>query len=69
MTNLTDEERQQIAIEEFRKEPIETLCHVAILKLAEMAINTKAESTTQTTEATFNDKRYSVEMKITYKEI
>lgn len=69
MENLTDEQRQQIAIEEFNKEPIETLCHVAILKLGEFAIKTKAESATQTTEATFDNKRYAIEMVITYKEI
>jgi hypothetical protein len=69
MLNLTPEQRQQIAIEEFKKEPLENLCHVAILKLGEFAINTNAESATQSTEATINNKRYSIEMVITYKEI
>lgn len=69
MKNITDKERQSIAIEEFKKQPIETLCHVAILKLGEFAINTEAESATETIEATFNNKRYQIEMVITYKEI
>jgi len=69
MENLTQEQRTQIALEEYGKEPVELIAHLAILKLSEIGINTGAESVTQTTEATFNEKRYSIEMKITYKEI
>ena len=69
MKNLSQEQRTKIAIEEFKKQPVETVGHVAILKLAELGINTNAENVTQKTEATFNGKRYSINALITYKEI
>lgn len=67
--NLTQKDKEEIAIEMFREQPLETVCHVAILKLGELAVQTKSESLTQTTEATYSGKRYAVEMIITYKEI
>jgi len=51
MENLTQEQRTQIALEEYGKEPVELIAHLAILKLGELAINTNAESATQSTEA------------------
>lgn len=69
MKNLTPEQRRQIAIEEFQKEPLESLCHVAIIKLAEFAISTNAEEATQSIKATFNKKRYEIKTVTTYKEI
>ena len=68
MKNLTQEQRTQIALEEYSKEPTQIIAHLAILKLAELGINTNAENVTQTTEATFNNKRYDVKMVVSYKD-
>jgi hypothetical protein len=68
MKNLTQEQRTQIALEEYGKEPTQMIAHLAILKLAELGISTNAENVTQTTQATFNGKRYDVEMIVSYKE-
>jgi hypothetical protein len=68
MENLTQEQRTQIALEEYGKEPTQMIAHLAILKLAELGISTNAETVTQTTEAKFNGKRYDVEMIVSYKE-
>jgi len=68
MKNLTQEERTQIALEEYGKEPTQMIAHLAILKLAELGISTNAENVTQTTQATFNGKRYDIEMIVSYKE-
>ncbi len=69
MIELTEKQREQIAIEEFRKQPLQNICIVAIVKLAEVAISTDAESATFDTEATVNDKRYKINANITYTEI
>lgn len=68
MKNLTQEQRTQIALEEYSKEPTQMIAHLAILKLAELGINTNAEKVTQTTESTFNNKRYDLKMVVSYKE-
>jgi hypothetical protein len=68
MKNLTQEQRTQIALEEYGKEPTKIIAHLAILKLAELGISTNSEKVTQTTQATFNGKRYDVEMMVSYKE-
>lgn len=68
MKKLTQEERTQIALEEYGKEQTQMIAHLAILKLAELGISTKAENATQTTQAIFNGKRYDVEMIVSYKE-
>ena len=67
--NLTKEQREQIALEVYKEQPTELLAHTAILKLAELAISTNASSVTQTTQATFNGKRYELEMVVKYQEI
>ena len=69
MKNLTQKEREQIALEEFRKQPLENVGIVAIVKIAEIAISTGAESGTFSTEATLNGKRYEIKALVTYKEI
>jgi len=68
MEKVTQEQRAQIALEEYGKEPTQMIAHLAILKLAELGISTNAENVTQTTQATFNGKRYDVEMIVSYKE-
>lgn len=67
--NLTDEQREQIALEEFRKQPLQNICTVAVIKIAELAISTEAESGDLTTEATLNGKRYKITATVTYKEV
>lgn len=69
MENLTQDQRTQIAIEEFYKQPMETVAHVAIVKVAELAISTNAEDITQTTTATIEGKRYDIKMIVTYQEV
>jgi len=68
MENLTQEERTQIALEEYGKEPTQFIAHLAILKLADLGINANAENVTQTTEATFNGIRYNLKMVVSYEE-
>lgn len=68
MENLTQEQRKQIALEEYAKEPTQMIAHLAMLKLAELGISTNAENVTLTTEATFNGKRHNVQMIVSYKE-
>jgi hypothetical protein len=69
MTNLTEEQKVGIAMEMLRKEPFDVLGQIALLKLAELAINTNSAETTLSTEATFEGKRYKCKMLVTWKEI
>lgn len=69
MQNLTKEEREQIAVEEYHKQPTGSIAHVASLKLAELGINSGAKKVEQNTEATFEGKRYSIKTIVTYKEL
>jgi len=69
MKSLTQEERTQIALEEYGKEPIQTIAHLALLKLAELGISTNAENVTQSCQATFSNKRYELKMVVSYEEI
>lgn len=69
MTPLTQEEKSKIAVEMLNKEPMQTVGHVALLKLGEMAISTNAEKATMSTEATINNERYLLEMTVTYKKV
>jgi len=69
MKNLTQEQRTEIALEEYGKEPTEMIAHLAILKLAELGINTGAENVTQSCKATFSGKRYELKMVVSYEEI
>jgi hypothetical protein len=69
MIEITQEQREQIAIEEYKKHPTETIAHVAVLKLAELGINTNAENVTQSCNATFNGKRYHIKMIVSYEEL
>lgn len=69
ISNLTEEQRGQIALEEFRKQPIQNICTVAVIKIAEVAISTNAETGSVETEATLNGKRYKIKAVVTYKQI
>lgn len=69
MTKLTEEEKSEIAVEMLNKQPIETIGHVALLKLAQLAIETNADNIEMKTEATIEGCRYECKMKITYKKL
>ena len=69
MENLTQEQREQIALEEFKKQPLQNICTIAIIKIAETAISTNAELATLGTKATVNGKTYSIKAIVSYEEI
>lgn len=69
MENLTQEQKIDIAFEMLEKEPLQTIGQIALLKIAELAIESNSDKTTLTTEATFNGKRYNCKMSVTYEEI
>jgi len=66
MESLTAEQREQIALEEFRKQPLQNICTVAVIKIAEVAISTNADNGVVETAATINGKRYKVKAVVTY---
>lgn len=66
---LTAEQRQQIAVAEFEKEDCQTLGHIAMLKLAKLGLSVNSENVEMNTEASFNNKRYSLKMTVEYIEI
>lgn len=63
---LSTEQRQQIAVEEFNKENSQTLAFLVMLKLAKLGISTNAENVEINSEATFEEKRYKVKMTVEY---
>lgn len=69
MENLTEEQKNQIAIEMLNKQPLETIGQVALLKLSKLAIETNAADVTMSTKATIEGTRYECKMKVTYKKI
>ena len=69
MEKLTEEQRNTIAIEEFRKQPLQNICTVAVIKIAEVAISTNAENGIIETAATVNGKRYKIKAVVTYEEV
>jgi len=68
MKNLTQEQRTEIALEEYGKEPIQIIAQLAILKLGELGVSTKAENVTQSCKATIFGKKYNLKMVISYEE-
>ena len=69
MAKITEEEKSKIVMEELEKFPLETIGHVAMLKLAEFGININSKNVKTSSEATFKDVRYEVKMKVTYKKL
>lgn len=67
--DLTEDQREQIAIEQYRKVNKLTLIETALLIASEMAINANSEETTISLKADINDNRYKCKMVITYEEI
>lgn len=66
MENLTTEQKNQIAIEMIKEQPLQTLGHITLLKLSEIGINTNAENVTMSTKADFLGKRYNCKLIITW---
>lgn len=69
MEKLTEAQKSKITMEMLRKEPMETVGQIALLKLAELGVNMNSEETNLSTKATFNGKRYKCNMLITWEEI
>lgn len=67
--NLTSEQRQQIAIEEYKKNPLMSICQGALLMGAKTGIESGAEEIEIDTEGTFYEKRYKCKMLITWSEV
>lgn len=68
MENITEEQREKIALEEFRKQPLQNIC-VAAIKIAEVAISTNSENGKVETATTINGKRYKIKAIVTYEEV
>jgi hypothetical protein len=66
---ISDEDRNQIAITQLQMEPLNTIAHVALLKLSALGLSTESKEIEQTTEATFSEKRYKCKMVVTYEPI
>ena len=66
MKNLSQEERNQIAIEEFRKQPLQNICVISAIRMAETAISMGAKNGDISTECTIEGKRYKVDCNVTY---
>jgi hypothetical protein len=69
MNQLTEKEKMSICIEMLDKEPWETLGRLALLKIGKLSIDANSEETTIGNEIEYNEKKYKLEMKFTYKEI
>ena len=67
--NLIDDYSNEIAIERLHSEPLNTIAHVALLKMANIGIETNASKVEQTTEATLHGERYSCSMEVTWVKI
>lgn len=64
---MTREQEIELVRRMLKDEPMATVGHLAVLKLAEAAINANAKELTLTTEATFNNKVYDCKLEVTYK--
>jgi hypothetical protein len=69
MEVLTDKQKSDITMEMLNERPLETVGQIALLKIAELAINCNSDETTLSTDATFNGKRYKCTMLVTWKQI
>ena len=67
MTITEDERKFIMAV--LNEQPLETVGQIALLKIAELAINCNSDETTLSAEATFNGKRYKCTMLVTWKKI
>lgn len=69
MADLTDDEKIAITMDTIRNQPMETIGQMALIQLSRLAIETKAKDCVLSTEATINDCRYKLSMKVTYKKV
>ena len=63
---MTDQEETKIVMDAISKQPLETVGHFALLKLAELGIKMDSEETKYSTEATFGNTRYKCKMLVTW---
>jgi len=69
MEDLTEEEKTKITMEMLRDQPLQTIGTVALLKIAELAINANSDETEMSLEGTFSGKRYKCKMVVTWEEL
>lgn len=69
MENLTQQQKESIAMEMFNDYPLTTICHLALLKMVEMSINLGGSESEIGTLATFNGKQYECKMIINFNEV
>jgi len=72
LNDLTKEQREQLITEVIDNLDIKAkmgLFQVAMLQLGKISADSNAKSTTVSTEATYNDKRYNIEMSVILTEI
>jgi hypothetical protein len=69
MCNLTQKQKTKITMEQLNKEPIETIGQVALLKMAELGIESNATNVEQTVESTMQGERYACSMVVTWKKL
>jgi len=68
-SELTSEQRQQIAIEEYKSQPLMSICQGALLMGAKVGIEAESENVEVSTKATILGQRYECKMEITWEKI
>lgn len=69
MEKLTPAERQNITLEEINKNPVETICAMAAVKMAEIAIASTTTNYAATTSAQIDGKNYKITLTATLEEV
>lgn len=69
MENLTEEQRLQIALEVWQKQPANHICTLALLKMGEAAVMSNAPVAEFESKANINGKIYALKMVVTHQEI
>jgi hypothetical protein len=69
MKNLTDKEKEIIAVEMLNKQPVNTIGLSALLRIALIAIQSDAPEVIFTKDTIIDNKKYLCKMEITYKEL
>lgn len=68
MKKLSESERTAVTLEMLNEQPLETIAHVALLKVSELGLKSNSQETTITTTAIINKKRYKCKMVVTWQE-
>lgn len=69
LPELTKEQREEIALEEYQKADTGLMATAVMCKLAKLGIETEAENVELTTKATIGGKRYKIVLQISYTEL